>query len=183
MCLDIQLKILIVSNIQYQRLVPTVPSMTFNNSKFVLFTTPWQIDVIYNLYLAMQVHVFSKRSKIQIPGPLSPDEKWTFSYLCFSFDFHGPICNECWFSSLRSLWSLIYRSPDLIKIRIANSNLWYPARVIPEFRPERWHRCWWRMLETKCVDDKFKMLVTDLIHWKNCQNNDSVTNILNRSPS
>ena len=131
MCLDIQLKILIVSNIQYQRLVPTVPSMTFNNSKFVLFTTPWQIDVIYNLYLAIQVHVFSKRSKIQIPGPLSPDEKWTFSYLCFSFDFHGPICNECWFSSLRSLWSLIYRSPDLIKIKIANSNLWYPGYHIP----------------------------------------------------
>ena len=25
-----------------------------------------------------------------------------------------------------------------------------------------WHRCWWRMLETKCVGDKFKMLMTDL---------------------
>ena len=23
------------------------------------------------------------------------------------------------------------------------------------------HRCWWRMLETKCVGDKFEMLVTD----------------------
>ena len=31
------------------------------------------------------------------------------------------------------------------------------------------HRCWWRMLETKCVGDKFEMLVTDLIHWENHQ--------------
>ena len=23
------------------------------------------------------------------------------------------------------------------------------------------HRCWWRMLETKCVGDKFEMLMTD----------------------
>ena len=29
-----------------------------------------------------------------------------------------------------------------------------------------WHRCWWRMLEEKCVGDKFQMLVIDFIHWK-----------------
>ena len=34
------------------------------------------------------------------------------------------------------------------------------------------HRCWWRMLETKCVGDKFEMLVTDLIHWKKHQHNE-----------
>ena len=40
------------------------------------------------------------------------------------------------------------------------------------------------MLEKKCVGDKLKMLVTDLIHWKNHQHNgkshqhnDSATNI------
>ena len=43
-------------------------------------------------------------------------------------------------------------------------------------------RCWWRMLETKCAIDKFEMLVTDLMHWKNHQHNDqsrqhNVTNI------
>ena len=27
------------------------------------------------------------------------------------------------------------------------------------------HRCWWRMLETKCVGDKFVMLVTDSGFW------------------
>ena len=27
------------------------------------------------------------------------------------------------------------------------------------------HRCWWRMLETKCVFDKFEMLVTDSGCW------------------
>ena len=32
------------------------------------------------------------------------------------------------------------------------------------------HRCWWRMLEAKCVGDNFKMLVTVLAI--------SVTNIL-----
>ena len=31
--------------------------------------------------------------------------------------------------------------------------------------PIWWHRCWWRMLETKCVGDTFKMLVTDLRRW------------------
>ena len=41
-----------------------------------------------------------------------------------------------------------------------------------------------------CVDDKFEMLVTDLIHWKNHQHNekscehiDSVTKISNRLPA
>ena len=32
---------------------------------------------------------------------------------------------------------------------------------------KRLHRCWWRMLETKWVGDKFEMLVTDLIHREN----------------
>ena len=27
------------------------------------------------------------------------------------------------------------------------------------------HRCWWRMLETKCVDDNYKILVTVLALW------------------
>ena len=27
------------------------------------------------------------------------------------------------------------------------------------------HRCWWRMLETKCVGEKFEMLVTDSGCW------------------
>ena len=52
------------------------------------------------------------------------------------------------------------------------------------------HLCCWRMLETKCVGDKFQMLVTDLIHWENHQHNeksrqhnDSATNISNQSPS
>ena len=42
----------------------------------------------------------------------------------------------------------------------------------------------------KCVGDKLKMLLSDLKHWKNHQHNeksrqhnDSVTDILNRSPS
>ena len=26
-----------------------------------------------------------------------------------------------------------------------------------------WHGCWWRVLETKCVDDQFMMLMTDLM--------------------
>ena len=30
---------------------------------------------------------------------------------------------------------------------------------------KRWHRCWWRMLETKCVGHKLKMLMTDLRCW------------------
>ena len=36
----------------------------------------------------------------------------------------------------------------------------------------RLHWCRWRMLETKCVGDKFEMLVTYLIHWENHQINE-----------
>ena len=33
------------------------------------------------------------------------------------------------------------------------------------FTKKRRQRCWWRMLKTKFVGDKFKMLVTDLRCW------------------
>ena len=35
------------------------------------------------------------------------------------------------------------------------------------------HRCWWRMLETKCVGDNLEILMIDLICWwpKNHQHN------------
>ena len=48
-------------------------------------------------------------------------------------------------------------------------------------------RCWWPVQD---VGDRFRMLVTDLIHWENhqhheksLQHNDSATNISNQSPS
>ena len=54
----------------------------------------------------------------------------------------------------------------------------------------RLHRFWWRRLQTKCVGDKFEMLVTDSQCWKNHQHNEksrqynySATNISNQSPS
>ena len=40
------------------------------------------------------------------------------------------------------------------------------------------HRCWWRMLETKCAGDKVEMLVTDLIHWKITNITKKVGNIM-----
>ena len=49
------------------------------------------------------------------------------------------------------------------------------------------HRCWWRMLETKCVDDNFDLLITDILHWESHQyflcakHYDSVTTI--KSPT
>ena len=58
-----------------------------------------------------------------------------------------------------------------------------PTDSTSNIRYQRLHRCWWRMLETKCVGDKFEMLVTDLIHWKKHQHNDSATNISNQSSS
>ena len=33
----------------------------------------------------------------------------------------------------------------------------------------RLHRCWWRMLETKCISDNFEMLVTELSEWQSHQ--------------
>ena len=53
-----------------------------------------------------------------------------------------------------------------------------------------WPRCWWRMLETICVSDKFETLMNDFLHWKNSnrtkkshQLDDSATNIPKLSPS
>ena len=56
-----------------------------------------------------------------------------------------------WFAYI----SRIYISLNLIsfQLRICVSNLFWL------------HRCWWRMLETKCVGDKFEMLVTDSGCW------------------
>ena len=55
---------------------------------------------------------------------------------------------------------------------------------------QRWHRCWWRMLETKCVGDKFKMLMTDSRCWWPIYYSDKITNktkkvanIMNLSPT
>ena len=41
----------------------------------------------------------------------------------------------------------------------------------------RLHRCWWRMLETKCVGDKFEMLVTDSGCWWPIKYIKKITNI------
>ena len=41
----------------------------------------------------------------------------------------------------------------------------------------RLHRCWWRMLETKCVGDKFEMLVTDSGCWWPISYIEKITNI------
>ena len=41
----------------------------------------------------------------------------------------------------------------------------------------RLHWCWWRMLETKCVGDKFEMLVTDSECWWPINYIGKITNI------
>ena len=41
----------------------------------------------------------------------------------------------------------------------------------------RLHRCWWRMLRTKCVGDKFEMLVTDSGCWWPIKYIEKITNI------
>ena len=67
-------------------------------------------------------------------------------------------------------------------------SIFHPVRYLISVCFHRLHRCWWRMLETKCVGDKFEMLVTDLIHWENHKHNetshhhnDYATNIWNQS--
>ena len=41
----------------------------------------------------------------------------------------------------------------------------------------RLHRCWWRMLETKWLGDKFEMLVTDSGCWWPIEYIEKITNI------
>ena len=40
--------------------------------------------------------------------------------------------------------------------------------------------CWWQVWD---VGDRFRMLVTDLIHWENHQHNEKVLNIMILSPT
>ena len=60
-------------------------------------------------------------------------------------------------SSFNRVTSLIKFQIMHVKIIELDQNL--------SFMKMKWlHRCWRRMLETKCVGDKFEMLVTDLIY-------------------
>ena len=43
------------------------------------------------------------------------------------------------------------------------------------------HRCWWRMLETKCVGDKFEMLVIDSECWWPINYIEKIINITKKS--
>ena len=87
---------------------------------------------------------------------------------------HSLICHLCIPKNRNSYFHIIFMKYwNLIKY-----NIWWL------------HRCWWRIMETECVGDKFEMLVTDLIYRKNHhyseksgQHNDSANNISNRSPS
>ena len=45
------------------------------------------------------------------------------------------------------------------------------------------YRCWWRMLETVCVGDKFHILMTEFSRGKSRQHNDSANNCLKLSRS
>ena len=86
----------------------------------------------------------------------------------------------CWTDPVQELtilhtYILVQNGSSFLK------SLWYRSDLL--------HHCWWRMLETKCVGDKFEMLVTDLIHWDYHQHNEnsrqhnySVINIWNQSP-
>ena len=49
-------------------------------------------------------------------------------------------------------------------------------RAFPYIRFWRLHRSWWRILETKCVSDNYKMLAT-VLYSKDHQYRNSVTNI------
>ena len=53
----------------------------------------------------------------------------------------------------------------------------------PELTLSWLHRLWWQILATKCAGDKFEILVTDLIHWKNDQHNEKVADIMILPPS
>ena len=90
--------------------------------------------------------------------------------------------NICYYFVFTDFHSINFRTPNIrlffmnIHGYTINSKTFVNLAI-----SKRWHRCWWRMLETKCVGDKFKILVTDLMTSR--QHNDSFTNTLNRSPS
>ena len=113
--------------------------------------------------------------------------KWNISHLnelISTFEF------LCFCKHQKSAHLYLYDNKTLNKRSFMQRKILYEGRslcsnhwIIPS---DGWHRCWWRMLETKCVGDKFKMLVANKNHQhnkKSRQHNDSVTNISNRSPS
>ena len=73
-------------------------------------------------------------------------------------------------SSRADLDSMNQVSMDHERINQAKSG--YNIRYSKADEIFRLDRCWWGMLETECVGDKFEMLVTDFIHWENHQHNE-----------
>ena len=74
-----------------------------------------------------------------------------------------------------------FYSTFLLKTRVAKNRPNYPSWL---------HRCWWRMLkEQMCwwqvwdVDDRFTIVVTDLLHRENHQPNEKVANIMILPPT
>ena len=56
--------------------------------------------------------------------------------------------------------------------------------TIEFFKLQCWlHRCWWRMLETKCVGDNFAMLATDFRCWWPISCLEKITKIMKKTPT
>ena len=86
-----------------------------------------------------------------------------------------------WTTSLNLRWQWCWWQRYIDYLMMVNDlSCWWQNQYVGDFfrcitSVTRLHRCWWRMLETKCVGDKFKILVTDLIQWKNDQRKKSPT--------
>ena len=46
-----------------------------------------------------------------------------------------------------------------------NSDLIPRKSKIFQFENSSLHRCWWQLLGTVCLDDRFEILVTDFKYW------------------
>jgi len=111
-----------------------------------------------------------------------------FYPLCSSlFRQYHSVLKHCPCLTIVMLTRNEFHSKSLFFFKNANCKFICNPKSIGRHRLDR---CWWRILETKCVGDKFEMSLTDLMHWENHQHNeksrqhnDSATNISNQSPS
>ena len=67
------------------------------------------------------------------------------------------------------MWLDVFKWPEMIKYKkerddqfAGTEGMFDRNRIFLTIKMNWLHRCWWRMLETKCVGENFKMLVTIL---------------------
>ena len=128
----------------------------------------------HNLWL-MNQHTFSYSAAIWVRNGVASDmDSKSFKQFMFiiilSWISVGRLTkfNSGWFSLTFMLPNCAFNASHLLmhlKYAFKASFGHTFTHMIHDWRLKRLYRCWWRMWETKCVGDKFEMLISDSGCW------------------